>query len=85
MLEGKIQKIERDAECSIAPEICIEVLSFSNTSSELEEKQMPYFSVGAIEFWVCDENGNMTFFDANGPLTASILIPEFPYKVKIIT
>jgi len=27
----------------------------------------------------------MAFFDENGQLKASILIPEFPHKVKIIT
>ncbi|MDG4555615.1 MAG: Uma2 family endonuclease [Candidatus Competibacter sp.] len=83
--EARFKKIEREVECLIAPEICIEVLSFSNTSSEIEEKRMLYISVGAIEFWTCDENGNMAFFDANGPLKTSILMPEFPHKVKIIT
>jgi Uma2 family endonuclease len=83
--EERFARIEREVECSIAPEVCIEVLSFSNTSSEMEEKRSLYISAGAIEFWVCNENGNMAFFDANGQLKASILIPGFPHKVKIIT
>ena len=83
--EERFKKIEWETECSIAPEICIEVLSFSNTNNEIEEKRTLYISAGAIEFWVCNENGNMAFFDANGPLKASILMPEFPHKVKIIT
>lgn len=83
--EKRFEQIERDTECSIAPEICIEVLSFNNTNNEIEEKRALYVSAGAIEFWVCDENGNMAFFDAKGPLATSILMPEFPHKVKIIT
>ena len=51
----------------------------------MEEKRALYISVGAIEFWVCNENGNMAFFDENGQLKTSVLIPEFPHKVKIIT
>ncbi|HUM95992.1 MAG TPA: Uma2 family endonuclease, partial [Candidatus Competibacter sp.] len=66
------------------PEICIEVLSYANSSNEMKEKQALYILAGANELWVCDENGNMTFFDASGPLNNSILIPEFPYQVKII-
>ena len=83
--EERFARIEREAECSIAPEVCIEVVSSSNTSSEMEEKRALYISAGAIEFWVCNENGNMAFFDENGQLKASVLIPEFPHKVKIIT
>ncbi|MFZ1492940.1 MAG: Uma2 family endonuclease [Candidatus Competibacter denitrificans] len=83
--EGRFKQIEQETECSIAPEVCIEVLSFSNTGGEIEEKRMLYLTVGAIEFWVCNENGDMAFFDASGPLKTSILIPEFPHQVKIIS
>ncbi|HRC70858.1 MAG TPA: Uma2 family endonuclease [Candidatus Competibacter denitrificans] len=82
--EGRFKQIEHETECSIAPEVCIEVLSFSNTGGEIEEKRMLYLTVGAIEFWVCQENGNMAFFDANGRLKTSSLIPDFPQRVKII-
>lgn len=83
--EGRFKQIEQETECSIAPEVCIEVLSFSNTSGEIEEKRTLYLAAGAIEFWVCNENGDMAFFDASGPLKISILIPDFPHQVKIIT
>ena len=49
-----LEKIENEIECSVAPEICIEVLSFSNTKSEINEKKNIYFEQGALEFWVCD-------------------------------
>jgi len=83
--EQRFKQIERETECSIAPEVCIEVMSLSNTSSEIEEKRNLYLSAGAIEFWVCQENGNMAFFDASGPLKTSNLIPDFPQKIQIIS
>ena len=43
-----------------------------------------YLEVGALEFWVCRENGNMSFFDSSGQLEVSSLIPSFPKIVKII-
>jgi hypothetical protein len=50
----------------------------------MEEKRQLYISAGAIEFWVCNENGGMIFFDANGQLKKSNLVPMFPNKVKVI-
>jgi Uma2 family endonuclease len=82
--EQRFKIIERETECSIAPELCIEVLSLSNTNIEMEEKRQLYISAGAIEFWVCNENGGMIFFDANGQLKKSNLVPMFPNKVKVI-
>jgi len=69
--------------CSIAPEICIEVASFSNTGVELEEKRRLYLEAGAEEVWLCDEEGRIGFFDASGPLTRSRRCPKFPTRVRI--
>jgi Uma2 family endonuclease len=82
--EQRFKIIEREAECSVAPELCIEVISSSNTKIEMEEKRQLYISAGAIEFWVCDEEGEVMFFDANGQLKNSKLVPSFPGKVRII-
>ena len=82
--EQRFKIIERETECSIAPELCIEVLSLSNTNIEMEEKRQLYISAGAIEFWVCNEDGGMMFFDANEQLKKSNLVPIFPNKVKVI-
>lgn len=82
--EQRFKIIEHEAECSVAPELCIEVLSASNTNIEMEEKRQLYISAGAIQFWVCTEDGDMMFFDANGQLKQSELIPAFPNKVKVI-
>jgi Uma2 family endonuclease len=82
--EQRFKIIECETECSIAPELCIEVLSLSNTNIEMEEKRQLYISAGAIEFWVCNEDGGMMFFDANEQLKKSNLVPMFPNKVKVI-
>ena len=64
--------------CSIAPEICVEIWSESNTAEEIERKRKTYFKKGALEFWYCDRDGKISFFSPNGPAAASNLCPEFP-------
>ena len=67
-----------------APEICVEVLSPSNSRPEIEEKKRLYLEAGALEVWTCDKGGPMKFFDANGPLPASLLCPEFLARIQIL-
>ena len=76
-----LEKIENEIECSIAPEICIEVLSFSNTKSEINEKKEIYFDEGAIEFWVCDSFGNISFFVQEGKIESSNIAKTFPISI----
>lgn len=68
-----------------APEICVEVLSPSNTKSEIAEKRMLYFDSGCIEFWTCDREGAMEFYDSpsGGAIGQSQICPEFPTRVEI--
>ena len=40
-----------------APEICVEVLSPSNSKPEMEEKRALYFEAGAQEVWICGLDG----------------------------
>ncbi len=61
-----------------APEICVEILSPSNTKSEIAEKQSLYFEAGAQEFWICELDGRMRFLSAEGALAKSRLAPDFP-------
>ncbi|MDQ3624585.1 MAG: Uma2 family endonuclease [Verrucomicrobiota bacterium] len=44
---------------SAAPEICVEVLSPSNTGAEMQEKKALYFAAGAQEVWFCDQDGSI--------------------------
>ena len=71
------------AEAQIAPEICVEVASMSNSQREMRLKRKLYFEQGAQEFWFCDNYSNITFFDAEGPLNRTVLFPDFPNKIEI--
>lgn len=69
----------------IAPEICIEVLSPSNTAAEMDAKRQLYFAAGAIECWICDLEGRMTYYDRQEPSTPmpqSNICPSFPATIN---
>jgi Uma2 family endonuclease len=67
----------------IAPEICVEVESPSNSAEELAERRRLYFEKGAVECWVCDLFGRMTFYDPAGELDESRLCPKFPARIRL--
>ena len=66
-----------------SPEIVIEIESPSNSAAELEGKRLLYFEAGAREFWLCDENGNVRFFNPGGELNRSEFFGEFPGHIEI--
>jgi len=67
-----------------APEICVEVLSPSNTRAEMEEKRALYFEIGCEEFWTVAATGKVRFFAPDGAeLDSSALCPEFPDQIEI--
>lgn len=66
-----------------APEICVEVLSASNSQNEIDEKRALYFEQGAIEVWTCDGQGDMRFFAPGGEIEQSALTPGFPSHVPL--
>ena len=75
--------IQSEVECSIAPELCVEVLSSTNTREEPRTKQQLYFEKGALEVWTCDPDGRLTFFDPVGQLERSALFTAFPNRLNI--
>lgn len=74
----------RSVNMPIAPEICVEIVSPSNSREEMLGKMQLYFAKGAEEVWLCDENGKMEFFahDVVTPIAVSRRCPEFPSVVK---
>ncbi len=64
-----------------APEICIEILSPSNTRKEMDEKRELYFARGAEEFWTCNSEGNIRIFGRTGMIRKSNIIKKFPDKI----
>ena len=81
MSKERFTQLSGDGVHQISPEICVEIRSPSNSFQEIQEKLRLYFAKGAVECWVCDRNGLMTFFNAEGPIRRSELCPEFPEQV----
>jgi Uma2 family endonuclease len=75
--------LKGQTEASIAPEVCIEVLSISNSDVEMKEKRKLYFERGAKEVWICDEYGNISFYNPKRKISKSALFPEFRNKIVI--
>jgi Uma2 family endonuclease len=66
-----------------APEICVEVLSRSNTQAEMDEKRSLFFERGAEEVWIVNAEGTVTFYGPEGEeIERSALAPGFPAKVE---
>ncbi len=64
-----------------APEICVEVLSPSNTDSEMAHKKQLYFEAGAEEVWYCREEGTIEIYcksNPHTPISQSNLCANFP-------
>jgi len=66
---------------TLAPEICVEILSASNTEAEMAEKRRIYREAGAEEVWLVSEDGDIQFF-ADDELDRSRLAPEVPPRVE---
>jgi Uma2 family endonuclease len=79
-MSAKCVKINAGLVClRVAPDICVEVFSPSNTRVQMKEKSDLYFSAGAKEVWWCDGKGKMRFFSATDrEIATSKLCPEFP-------
>ena len=68
---------------SSAPEICIEILSPSNSPEEMQEKRDLYFAAGAKEVWICGEDGNICFYNQDRQLAHSQIVSKFPAKIDL--
>jgi Uma2 family endonuclease len=67
-----------------APEICIEVISPSNTTAEIQEKMALYFEAGAREAWICNQDGTIQFYRNGDPNVQkrSEVCPDFPNQIQ---
>ena len=65
-----------------APEICVEILSPSNTPSEIDERRALYFDADATEVWICNLDGSITFFvSPDRQQSTSLFCPAFPQGI----
>ena len=84
--ESRIKRGLKNDVLTIAPEICVEVISPGNTRQELENKRELYFAAGAEEVWFCDQKGALHFFlkgNETSAAKASVLCPSMPKRVKV--
>jgi Uma2 family endonuclease len=73
-----------DPRCFLeAGEICVEVISPSNSEAELQEKSALYFDAGAEEVWFCGQDGAMRYSNERGALGQSRLCPAFPAEIEV--
>lgn len=75
------QEMEKTGDPStLAPEICIEVLSESNTVEEMEDKRALYRKTGAEEVWLVEDSGRIRFF-ADEEMEQSEIAPNVPSRL----
>jgi Uma2 family endonuclease len=80
--EERFSQIEDEVSASIAPEICVEVKSSGNTLEEMEFKRNLYLEAQSVEVWLCNEQGQIKFYNEQGELEQSLLVPKFPKQIK---
>jgi Uma2 family endonuclease len=56
-----------------APELCIEVLSPSNSAPEIQQKVGAYLAAGAIEVWLVADDGTVEMRSEHGRVAVSSL------------
>ena len=66
----------------VAPTICVEVMSPSNSQAEMTDKAALYFAHGAREVWILEETGRVLFYDACGSIARSAIVPDFPSALE---
>ena len=65
-----------------APDICVEILSPSNSVAEIDQKRTLYFDAGAAEVWICNLDGSISFFvGLDRHNSASVICPAFPNRI----
>ena len=79
---GRREEMRKTGDPSIlVPEICVEVMSESNTEEEMQEKRALYREIGAEEVWVVGEEGDIWFF-GDEEAERSEIAPDCPQSVS---
>ena len=64
--DAYVQENLRAKNGALAPDLCIEILSPSNTKREMQTKIDLYLEAGTFEVWLVNEEGLIRFFNAEG-------------------
>ena len=62
----------------IAPELCVEVLSDSNSDAEMAAKRAAYFAAGAQEVWLVADDSSIVVYTKAGRQASSSIVGEAP-------
>ena len=79
---GSKYYLEANADASPAaraPEICVEIVSPSNTDDEIRQKIRAYIAAGAREVWIVTEEGRISYHAPSGEQPAS----SFPARLSL--
>lgn len=79
--ESRWEQVKDEYDSPIAPELCVEVISPSNSTEEIDEKKALYFERGALEVWTCNAKGKIQFYTTGGEIPSSALVPHFPKTI----
>jgi Uma2 family endonuclease len=66
-----VQKHIREVFASSSPEICVEIISPSNTQEEMVGKVKLFIEARAKEVWLITEKGEVTYYGATGRIPCS--------------
>lgn len=66
-----VEKHIKDIYALSAPELCVEIISSSNTREEMLEKVELFIESGAKEVWLISEDGTASFYNQQGSLETS--------------
>ena len=61
-----------------APELCVEVLSDSNSDAEMAAKRAAYFAAGAQEVWLVADDSSISVYSKDGLQSLSMIVAEAP-------
>lgn len=76
--DGRLREMDETGDPpTLAPEICVEIMSESNDWEEMREKRELYREAGAEEVWVVGEEGAVRFF-TDEEVDTSEIAPAFP-------
>ena len=71
-----------ESEFRAGPDLCVEVLSRTNTRAEIDEKVAAYLAAGSREVWVVGDDGVPEIHSGDGRIAASTLGFDLPRPPK---
>ena len=82
--DAYVQAQQSSTPATKAPEICVEVLSPSNSDIEIQEKTRAYLAAGAEEVWIVDEHGAWHVFGTQGEQSQTKFGVELPDLARYV-